>query len=72
MDLKSKYLDKESTTALCIEAEIFPLIDEKIQKKVFQKVDAKIQKLNDTMVKVKVFEYKSEELNQKINDTKDA
>jgi len=41
MDLKDKY---KTSTALCIEAEIFPHIDDKIQKKVFQKVDNKLDK----------------------------
>jgi len=39
MDLKDKH---QTSIALCIETEIFPHIDDKIQKKVFQKVDTKL------------------------------
>jgi len=69
LDLKDKY---KTSTALCIEAEIFPHIDDKIQKKVFQKVDLKFAKMNDKFVPNKEFNYKIDELMTKINDNRDT
>ena len=69
LDLKDKH---KTSIALCIEAEIFPHIDDKIQKKVFQKVDQKLQKINDKFVTNKSFEFKIEDLKTKIDDNKDT
>ena len=51
---------------LCIEAEIFPFIYEKIEKKLIQKVDVKLSKQNDKFVTAKAFDYTVEDLKFKV------
>ena len=62
----------QTSIALCVEAEIFPHIDDKIQQKVFQKVDSKVQKIHERYVTKSAFDYKYDELKTKIEENKEA
>lgn len=67
-DIKSKY---ETGFASCIEMEIYPFIEDKINIKLTKQMDQRVTKMRNDMVSNREFEFTKDELKNAITENKE-